>query len=161
MLNWLSKCILRAFLGRYPDTISLSASSCRILGELGGGPRGTINIEEKPFIHECRRRENTEFHHSVKYLISCCLWPVARGFRLPTTIFFNQMNQMFEAFRIFKRVICPHPHPWATWFKNLLQRRRGRKNKPSNPLTVGYCSYIGKTEHSGSQWLQLPRLGHT
>lgn len=40
------------------DIISLSASSCRILGALGGGdPRGTINIEEKPFIHEHGRRE--------------------------------------------------------------------------------------------------------
>lgn len=39
------------------DIISLSASSCRILGTLGGNPRGTISIEERPFIHEHGRRE--------------------------------------------------------------------------------------------------------
>lgn len=131
------------------------------LVNLEGAPEEQLTLRKSHSFMNVEEGKNTEFHHSVKYLISCCLWPVARGFRLPTTIFFNQMNQMFEAFRIFERVICPHPHPWATWFKNLLQRRRGRKNKPSNPLTVGYCSYIGKTEHSGSQWLQLPCLGHT
>lgn len=57
MLNWLLKYNLRAFLGRYPDAILLSASSCRILGALGGSPRGTINIEGKSFIHDRRRRE--------------------------------------------------------------------------------------------------------
>lgn len=39
------------------DIISLFASSCRILGALGEDPRGTINIEGKPFIHEHGRRE--------------------------------------------------------------------------------------------------------
>lgn len=38
------------------DIISLSAPSCRILGALGGNPRGTLSIEERPFIHEHGRR---------------------------------------------------------------------------------------------------------
>lgn len=101
--------------------------------------------------------KNTEFHQRVKYLISCFLWLVARGFGLPPTICSNQMNQMSETFRDFERVMCPPP-PWASWFTKPPSKK---KKKSSNPLIVRYCSYISISESSGSLLFQLPHPWNT
>lgn len=133
------------------EIIFLFASFCRILAALWGNPTGTINIEKNHSFMNREEGKNTEFHHHVKYLISCCLWPVARGFRLSTKIFSNQMNQMFEAFRNLERVdaLCNPFFPLG--LVNLQNLLKSKNIKLSNLFTVWYCFYPGNPESSGSR----------
>lgn len=103
---------------------------------LGGIPEEQLALRKDHSFMSMEEGKNTEFHHHVKYLISCFLWPVARGFGLPPTICSNQMNQMSETFRDFEREMCPLP-PWASRFTKPPSKK---KKKSSNFLIVGYCS---------------------
>lgn len=115
MSNWLLKYIFRAFLGRCLTLFHFLLLPVGYLVHLGRIPEEQLTLRKNHSFMNMEEGKSTEFHHHVKYLISCFLWPGARGFGLPTTIFSNKMNQMFEAFRNFERVMYPPP-PWASWF---------------------------------------------
>lgn len=136
MPKWLLNFFFRAFLGRCLTLFHFLLLPVEHLVHLGGIPEEQLALRKDHSFMSMEEGKNTEFHHHVKYLISCFLWPVARGFGLPPTIRSNQMNQMSETFRDFEREMCPLP-PWASQFTKPPSKK---KKKSSNPLIVGYCS---------------------